>query len=65
MPSIEKQPNGKYRARYRDPNNRQRSKNFSRKIDAQHFLSTMETDSLRGEWIDPRLRRQTFPCLSG
>jgi len=60
MPSIEKQPNGKYRARYRDPNNRQRSKNFSRKIDAQHFLSTMETDSLRGEWIDPRLRRQTF-----
>jgi hypothetical protein len=45
---------GRYRARYRDPLGRQRSKTFGRKADAQRFLLEMESDKARGGWIDPR-----------
>ena len=38
MASIDKQPNGRWRARYRDLNHRSRSKTFDRKGDAQQFL---------------------------
>jgi integrase len=60
MSFITKQPNGRYRARYRDLNNRTRSKTFIRKEDAQHFLDNSSTDMQRGEWIDPKQRRQLF-----
>ncbi|HZU72449.1 MAG TPA: tyrosine-type recombinase/integrase [Acidimicrobiales bacterium] len=43
-----------YRARYRDPLGRQRSRSFARKADAQRFLLEMESDKARGNWIDPR-----------
>jgi integrase len=52
--------NGRFRARYRDPNGRSRSKTFDRKTDAQAFLDASSTDMRRGEWIDPRLRQITF-----
>lgn len=45
---------GRYRARYRDPLGRQRSKTFGRKADAQRFLLEMESDKACGGWIDPR-----------
>jgi integrase len=60
MASIEKQPNGRWRARYRDLNNRSRSQTFDRKQDAQGYLDDASTDQRRGEWIDPRSRRDTF-----
>jgi integrase len=44
----------RYRARYRDPLGRTKSKTFDRKADAQRFLAEMETDKARGGWIDPR-----------
>lgn len=43
-----------YRARYRDPLGRQHSRSFARKADAERFLLEMETDKVRGAWIDPR-----------
>jgi integrase len=58
--SITKEPNGRYRARYRDLNGRSRSKNFVRRADAQRFLDEAATDMRRGEWIDPRHQRETF-----
>lgn len=46
--------NGKWLARYRAPDGRQRSKSFKRKSDARTFLSTMAADKERGVWIDPQ-----------
>src|SRR5579862_7929527 len=60
MSSITKLDNGRYRARYRDPAGRSRSKTFERKGDAQRFLDDTSTDVRRGEWIDPRRGRETF-----
>jgi len=39
---------GRYRARYRDPLGRQRSRSFVRKADAQRFLIEMEAEKGRG-----------------
>jgi len=47
-------------ARYIDPDGRERSKTFPRKVDAERFLATVDADLLRGEWIDPRSGRKTF-----
>ena len=60
MASIEKRPNGRYRARYRDLNGRSRSQTFGTKGDARRFLDRNSTDMQRGEWIDPALRRTLF-----
>lgn len=42
-----------WRARYRGPDGRERNRTFDRKIDAERFLTTVESDMLRGEWVDP------------
>jgi integrase len=63
MATIERRVrNGKttYRARYRDPAGRQRSKVFARKADAQRFLNETETAKARGTWTDPSLGRVLF-----
>lgn len=60
MSNIERQPNGRWRARYRDLNGRSRSQTFDRKQDAQNFLAVTATDQHRGEWVDPRKRREIF-----
>lgn len=55
MGFVEKRSaNAGYRARYRDPLSRQRSRSFAPKADAQRFLLEMESDKARGTWIDPR-----------
>jgi len=39
-----------YRARYRDPSGRERSKSFSRKVDAERWLAEVEHTKTRGMW---------------
>ena len=39
--------------RYRDPDQRQRTRTFHRKVDAQKFANLVEADIARGEWLDP------------
>jgi integrase len=51
--SIEKRGR-RYRAKYRDPLGRQRSKTFTLKADAERFVREMEVDIERGAWLDPR-----------
>lgn len=53
MASIQKRPDGRWRARYRDPAGRERAKHFDRKVDAQRFLNTVEAAKLRGQYVDP------------
>jgi integrase len=46
--------------RYRDGDRRQRKRSFERKLDAQRFARSVETDLLRGDWIDPRRGQEPF-----
>lgn len=47
----------RWRARYLDPAGRERSQTFARKLDAERFLATVETDKLRGAYLDPQAGR--------
>src|SRR5919197_407948 len=49
-----------YRARYRDPAGRERSKSFARKTDAERWLAEVEHAKTHGLWTDPRLGRVRF-----
>ncbi len=49
-----------YRARYRDPAGREHARVFTRKADAQRFLTEMENSKLKGAWTDPALGRVLF-----
>ncbi|MGH8887928.1 MAG: hypothetical protein ACRDYX_22750 [Egibacteraceae bacterium] len=53
MASIRKQPNGRWKVTYWGPDRRQHAQRFNRKIDAERFAATVETDKLRGSWVDP------------
>ena len=46
---------GAWRARYRGPDGRERSRSFRRRVDAEAFLVRVEDSKLRGEWVDPAL----------
>jgi integrase len=59
MGSVRRRPDGKWRARYRDPAGREHARHFRRKIDAERWLASTETSKARGEWIDPALARMT------
>ena len=47
-------------ARYEAPDGRSKSKTFARKLDAERFLATVETDKLRGTYLDPDAGRVGF-----
>ena len=62
MSSIEKRTrNGRvtWLARYRDPSGGQRKRSFPRKIDAERYLTTVESSKLVGSYIDPVLAQLT------
>ncbi|MGI8707253.1 MAG: tyrosine-type recombinase/integrase [Actinomycetota bacterium] len=60
MGHIEKRAQGRWRARYRDPQGRERSKTFRRKVDAERFLAEMEVARSRGTWTDPARTKTPF-----
>jgi integrase len=43
----------RWKVHYTDPDGRQRSESFDRRIDAERFKTTTEADLLRGVFIDP------------
>lgn len=58
--SVVRRPNGRWRARYRDPAKREHARDFRRKLDAERWLASVETAKSRGEWLDPVLGKMTF-----
>jgi integrase len=60
MSSISRDASGSWRARYRDPSGRQRSKNFDRRRDATLFLTGLEHAKASSAYVDPTLGRVTF-----
>lgn len=61
MASIDKRPGGKWRARYREhPGGPQRSRHFDRKVDAERFLTSVQSRLLDGSYVDPSAGQQTL-----
>ncbi len=48
-------PGPDWRARYRDPAGREHARHFSRKVDAERWLVTVESSKMRGDYTDPAL----------
>lgn len=59
MASIQKRPNGKWRARYRDAANKEHSRHFARKVDAQRWLDEVTASVVTGSYVDPKNQRLT------
>jgi integrase len=60
--SIERREDGgrlRYVARYRDPSGKQRNKTFTRKVDAERYLTSVESAKLGGQYVDPARSRVT------
>ena len=67
MSSIEKRArNGATRwyARYRDPAGQQRVRVFDRKMDAERFLTTVESSKLTGSYIDTARAKVTVGTVA-
>ncbi len=60
MAHIQRLAKNRWRARYVAPDGRERSRTFERKVDAELFVASVETDKVRGAWVDPRLSKTTF-----
>jgi integrase len=58
MASVKKVETG-WRARWRTPDGRSRSKTFTRKLDAERHLTSVEHSKLIGAYIDPAAGRTT------
>ncbi|MGE5763266.1 MAG: tyrosine-type recombinase/integrase [Mycobacterium leprae] len=57
--SIQRRPDGKWRARHRGPDGKERARHFARKVDAERWLAAQTVAKDRGEWVDPALARVT------
>lgn len=60
MASIQKRPNGSWRARYRDAASREHARHFPRKIDAQRWLDEQTAALVTGTYVDPKTARTTL-----
>lgn len=62
MASIEKRTRGertRWYVRYRDPSGEQRTKTFDRRIDAERYLTGIESAKMTGSYVDPARSRIT------
>ena len=57
---VQKTLNGRWKARYRAPDGRTRSKTWDRKTDAERWLRAELGRRDRGEWVDPKLGKTRF-----
>lgn len=62
--SVKKRPNGRWQARVIGPDRKSHTRIFDRKIDADNWVSTQKTDTLRGDWVDPRAGRKLFSAYA-
>ena len=55
----------RWRVRYLDPDGRERSKSFARKVDAENFRAQVDADLLRGTYLDPDAGKMTLRAYAG
>ncbi len=59
MAHVEKRGPGRWRARHRGPDGKERSRTFRRRSDAERWLAGVETAKSRGAYVDPSAGRVT------
>ena len=59
MASIQKRPDGVWRARYRDDAGKEHSRHFRRKVDAQNWLDEVTASLVKGTYVEPSRARMT------
>lgn len=64
MASIQKRPNGKWRARYRDREGKEHAQHFDRKTDATQWLNDTTANITTGAWVDPKHARGTVQAMA-
>jgi len=57
--SIQKRPDGRWRARYRDPSGNEHAHHFPRKTDAQKWLDRETAKLQMGTWVNPKASKIT------
>lgn len=57
---VEPLPSGRFRAVHRDPAGGRHSQTFPTRKEAKAFLSQVQTDQARGQWLDPRAGQVLF-----
>lgn len=65
MASIQKRPDGQYRARYRDSAGREHARHFARKTDAQTWLDQVTASVVTGTYVDPKAGKVTVRSYAG
>lgn len=60
MANIQKRPDGRWRARYRDDAGKEHAKHFARKLDAQRWLDEVTTAVVTGSYVDPKSGKVTL-----
>ncbi len=66
MASVDKRSNGKYLARWREyPGGPQKSRQFSRKVDADQFLVEVQHRLLSGTYTPPAAGQMTLAAYAG
>jgi integrase len=60
MASIQRRPDGRWRARYRDESGREHARHFDRKVDARRWLDEQAASIVTGQYVDPAAGRVTF-----
>ena len=64
MAHIRRLGSGRWQARYRDAERRERASNFRTRAEAQRWLDEQTADLVRGDWRDPRSGRITIGDLA-
>jgi len=59
MASIKKRDDGRWRARYRDPDGKEHARHFARKFDAERWLDGVRGELVTGAYIDPNAGKLT------
>lgn len=59
MANIQKRPNGRWRARYRDAAGKEHARHFGRKVDAQRWLDEATAEMVSGTWVEAKARKIT------
>lgn len=59
MASIQKRPDGRYRARYRDAAGKEHARHFARQREAKSWLDEVTASVVAGTYVDPKTARTT------
>jgi len=58
MSSVKQRPNGRWRARWREPGGKQRARHFATEREANEWLITVAVDRRQGTYVDFRAARE-------